>query len=89
MVLNVSRVELMAWHCASNNSDVCIDSYMDPPIENKHYIRASSPQEFKEKVTKMTKLEWQHMSNNCYEWYQKNVESGKMWQHMMQCIFYT
>ena len=38
-------------------SDVCIDSYMDPPIENVHYLKINNPDELKEKINRLSYLE--------------------------------
>ena len=84
------EVELMAFGTVPIiTPEVSISSYMDPPKENIHYIFVKSPEELEEKINKITREEWVKMSKNCYEWYQKNVISGNMWQNMISNVFYN
>ena len=55
--------------------EVTIKSYMDPPVENTHYISASSPNEMSEKLKNITPEKWEEMSKKCCEWYMKNIHS--------------
>lgn len=83
------EVELMAFGTIPIiTPEVSIDSYMDPPIENVHYIKINSSHELKDKINKISNEEWSKMSKNCYEWYQRNVISKNMWGNMMNNIFY-
>ena len=67
---------------------VSIDSYMDPLIENKHYISVKDVDDFKEKLSKINENKWNQMSKECYEWYQKNVYSKNCWENMIKNILY-
>ena len=68
---------------------VCIDSYMNPPQENIHYIRCNNPEKLKEILSKISEEEWEKMSNNCYRWYQTNVHSKNSLKMFLTKIFYN
>jgi len=68
---------------------VCIDSYMNPPQENIHYIRCNNPEKLKEILSKISEEEWEKMSNNCYKWYQTNVHSKNSLKMFLTKIFYS
>lgn len=83
------EVELMAFGTVPIvTPEVSIKSYMDPLIENEHYIFVSSPQELQEKIENTDEEQWKIMSNNCFEWYQKNVHSSNCWKNMINRILY-
>ena len=83
------EVELMAFGTIPIvTEEVSISSYMDPPIENVHYICVKNTQEFKEKLEKMNEKKWKIMSKLCYEWYQRNIHSKTCWKHMIEYILY-
>jgi hypothetical protein len=83
------EVELMAFGTVPIvTPEVTTTSYMDPLIENVHYIRVLEPEELTEKIKKKSEEEWNIMSNNCYEWYQKNVHSSNCWETMISNILY-
>ncbi len=83
------EVELMAFGTIPIvTHEVTMHSYMDPPIENVHYIRVKNTQEFKEKLQKMNEKKWKIMSRLCYEWYQRNVHSKNCWKNMIEHILY-
>ena len=67
---------------------VTIESYYDPPRENIHYIRVASPEEAREKMSRITEDEWTKMSLACYEWYQRNVHSDNCWRTMIEYLLY-
>ena len=84
------EVELMALGTVPIiTSEVSIDSYMDPPIENKHYIRCDNPEKLKEILSNMSEDQWTIMSNNCYEWYKKNVHSKNSFNNFLNNILYN
>ena len=68
--------------------EVTIESYMDPPQENIHYIRAKNPQEFTIKISNISKDQWEIMSRACYNWYQENVYSKNCWAKILENILY-
>ena len=84
------EVELMSFGTVPLvTKDVSIDSYIDKPIENKHYIRVNSPTDLKEKISNITEVKWRQMSKDCYEWYQRNVHSNNCWNNTLRNILYT
>lgn len=84
------EVELMAFGTVPIITEaVSIDSYMDPPKENVHYIRCNNPKNLKDILSKITAEQWAIMSNNCYEWYQKNVYSKNSFKHFLSNILYN
>ena len=68
--------------------DVTIGSYMDPPKENVHYIRAKTPIELTHKISNISKDQWEIMSKACYDWYQDNVYSNNCWNKILENILY-
>jgi len=83
------EVELMAFGTVPIvTPEVSIKSYMDPPIENTHYISVSTPDELKDKIANISKEKWEEMSKACYEWYQKNVYSKNCWENMISNLLY-
>ena len=67
---------------------VSINSYMDPPQENQHYIRCNNPENLQTILLNITQEKWEAMSNNCYNWYQKNVHSKNSFNNFLNNIFY-
>lgn len=83
------EVELMAFGTVPIvTPEVSISSYMEPLIENKHYILVKTPEELKQKVASIDKEQWVNMSLACYEWYQRNVHSKNCWKNMIERILY-
>lgn len=84
------EVELMAFGTVPIvTPDVAVASYMEPLIENVHYILVKDPEELKQKVASIDKEHWATMSYACYEWYQQNVHSKNCWINMIEHILYT
>ena len=84
------EVELMAFGTVPIvTPEVSITSYMEPLIENTHYILVNNPEELKQKVASIDKEQWTKMSKSCYEWYQRNVHSKNSWKNMIGHILYT
>ena len=83
------EVELMAFGTVPIiTPDVSIESYMDPPLENTHFIRVNTPEELTNKVSTITQEKWEEMSKNCVEWYKKNVHSDNSWVSTIENILY-
>ena len=81
------EVELMAFGTIPIvTPEVCTDSYMEPLIENVHYIFVNSPEEMKHKIENVSSDEWKIMSKNCYDWYQRNVHSDNSWSNMVNNV---
>jgi hypothetical protein len=84
------EVELMAFGTVPIvTPEVNVSSYMEPLIENTHYILVNNPEELKQKVASIDKEQWTKMSKSCYEWYQRNVHSKNSWKNMIGHILYT
>ena len=84
------EVELMALGTVPIITDsVSIDSYMDPPQENIHYIRCNNPENLKTILSNISQEQWETMSNNCYNWYQKNVHSKNSFNNFLTNILYN
>jgi len=83
------EVELMAFGTVPIiTPEVSIQSYMDPPQENIHYISVAAPEELQEKISNISKEKWEEMSQSCYVWYQRNVYSKNCWENMMNHLLY-
>jgi hypothetical protein len=83
------EVELMAFGTVPIvTKEVSINSYLDPPVENVHYIKVDNKEEFKQKINSISQEKWIEISNACYEWYQRNVYSKNAWNNMISNILY-
>jgi hypothetical protein len=83
------EVELMAFGTVPIvTPEVTVFSYMEPFIENTHFLRASSPEEVKQRISETSPEKWAEMSKACYEWYQRNVHSKQAWNTMIDRILY-
>ena len=70
------EVECMAWGTVPIiTNDVCISSYINPPKEGVHYIRAHDREDMKRKIAGVRAERWNKMSEACVEWYKENVHS--------------
>ena len=84
------EVELMAFGVIPLVTDgVTTTSYMEPLVENTHYLFVSSPDDLKTKIQNMTEDKWKQMSKNCFDWYQRNVHSSNCWNNMIYNILYN
>ncbi len=84
------EVELMAFGTVPIiTPHVDIESYINPPIENVHYIRVNEPKELKEKIASISKEEWTKMSENCHKWYMENVHSDNFFKTTITSILYN
>lgn len=84
------EVELMALGTVPIITEsVSIESYMNPPQENIHYIRCNNPENLKTILSNISEEQWTIMSNNCYEWYQRNVHSKNSFKYFLSNILYN
>ena len=84
------EVELMALGTVPIITEtVSINSYMDPPQENQHYIRCDNPDNLKAIISKISEEEWQIMSNECILWYEKNIHSKNSFKNYLTNILYN
>jgi len=82
------EVELMAFGTIPLiTADVNVDFYIEPLIENIHYIKVNSPDELKSKIS-INKEKWIEMSNNCHLWYMRNVHSENSWNTTISSILF-
>jgi hypothetical protein len=83
------EVELMAVGTVPIvTPEVTINSYMEPPIEGIHYIRANTPAELTSKISTISPDDWEHMSHACFEWYMRNVHTSNFWNNTISHILY-
>ena len=83
------EVELMAFGTVPIvTPEVTVSSYIDPLIENTHYILINTPEELKEKVLNIDEEKWSKMSLACYKWYERNIHSKNCWNNMIENILY-
>jgi hypothetical protein len=83
------EVELMAFGTVPIiTPDVCIDSYINPPKENVHFIRIDTPENLKQKLESINKDVWEQMSEACCVWYQENCISINAWNLTIEKILY-
>jgi hypothetical protein len=66
------EIELMCMGVVPIITPLVDITYYDKLIENKHFIRVDNPDEVKEKIKKISKNQWEEMSQNCILWYEKN-----------------
>jgi len=84
------EVELMAFGTVPIiTEEVNVDSYMEPLIEDKHYISANTKEELLNKIKQITKDEWNLMSANCCNWYKRNTHSKSSLNHTINKILYN
>lgn len=84
------EVELIAFGTVPVvTREVTTSSYMEPLIENIHYIKVENSREFKEKISNISEEKWKQMSEACYEWYQRNIHSKNCWSNMLENILYN
>ena len=83
------EVELIAFGTVPIvTPEVSITSYMEPLIENTHYILVKTPEELKKQIDNISIELWTKMSLACYNWYQRNVHSKNCWNNMINNILY-
>jgi hypothetical protein len=83
------EVELMAFGTVPIiTPHVEINSYINPPQENIHYIRANNPEEYENKIENISEEKWSEMSKACVEWYEKNVHSKNSWKTTIEYLLY-
>lgn len=46
--------------------------YYNPIKEGVHYVRVDHPEEIPDKIQSISESEWEEMSRNCLDWYEKN-----------------
>jgi hypothetical protein len=64
-LMGVGTVPIVAPGCD-------VDRYHEPWIENVHYIRVERPEDIQDKVSSISKSQWQEMHYECKMWYDRN-----------------
>lgn len=61
--------------------DVDMNGYVNPPVENVHYIQLKGydPDEAKDIISKITETRWNEMSAACIAWWKENASAEGMW----------
>lgn len=59
--------------------EVDMENYANPPIEGLHYIRVSSPEDLKYKLSQFDDDVWWRMSEACKKWYMENCSADGLW----------
>ena len=67
-------IECMAHGTVPIVVDGCdVNNYHEPWIEGIHYIGVKTPEEVTEKLSNISKNEWEYMHNACRSWYERNA----------------
>ena len=66
--------------------EVDMESYANPPIEGLHYIRVSSPEDLKHKLSLISDIVWKDMSEECKKWYKDNCSVDGMWKLTQELV---
>lgn len=83
------EIELMAWGTVPIvTPNVNVSSYMEPLIEDTHYIFVEEPSKLREKIISIDQDKWRQMSEACHIWYMRNVHSKNCWDTMIRHILY-
>lgn len=63
-----------------------VKSYIEPLEENKHYIYVENPNQIEQKIKSLTSDDINRMSQNCVDWYNRNVKQS--WLLTINYILY-
>jgi hypothetical protein len=66
--------------------NVDMDNYYDPPQENIHYLRFSSPEDIEILINNCSEERWTQMSLACREWYKKNASTQGSFKTTMDIV---
>ena len=79
------EVECMALGVVPLITDgIPMHSYMNPPVEGKHFLRVSTPEDVPRVIQECSN--WEEMSKACTEWYMENVHSNNWWYTMLKSM---
>lgn len=81
------EIECMACGCVPIVTDeISMKSYITPPIEGIHYLRAKTPDDVKKQIHACTPEQWSRMSVACRNWWRTyaSVEGlfRATWEHL-------
>ena len=75
------EVECMAMGCVPVCApEVDMENYANQPREGIHYIRASSPEDAKQKIAAVSEEQWAIMSAACIQWWSDNASAEGSWK---------
>jgi len=81
------EIELMALGTVPIvETNVDMDNYYDPPQENIHYLRFSSPEDIELLINNCSEERWSKMSIACREWYKKNASTEGSFKTTMDIV---
>jgi hypothetical protein len=81
------EIELMALGTVPIvEKNVDMDNYYDPPQENIHYLRFSSPENIELLINNCSEERWTQMSLACREWYKKNASTQGSFKTTMDIV---
>lgn len=81
------EIELMALGTVPIvEKNVDMDNYYDPPQENIHYLRFSSPEDIELLINNCSEEQWSKMSMACREWYKKNASTEGSFRTTMDIV---
>lgn len=66
------EIELMCMGVVPIITPLVDTTYYDELVENKHYIKVNHPDEIPTKIKNISKSQWEEISSNCIDWYEKN-----------------
>jgi len=67
---------------------VSIKSFINPPSEGIHYIRAHNPDDLRRKLKNIKEKRWNSMSKAAAKWYMDNVHSSGSWDTTIKGVLY-
>jgi hypothetical protein len=67
---------------------VSIKSFINPPSEGIHYIRAHNPDDLRRKLKNIKEKRWISMSKAAAKWYMENVHSSGSWDTTIKSVLY-
>lgn len=67
---------------------VTTTSFINPLVENVHYINVSTPEMLTSTLDRITEDQWNIMSINCVKWYRENVHSKQAMKTTLNHLLY-
>ena len=77
------EIDLMAFGTVPILTSEC--SYLKEDI---HYIRVDRPADLRDKLNSIDKTTWETMSEACFDWYQENCMSDRVWDLTIRKLLY-
>lgn len=84
------EIELLALGTVPIVTDhVTTTSYINPLVENVHYIKVSTPEMLTSTLDNITEDQWNAMSINGVKWYRENVHSKQAMKTTLKYLLYS